>query len=276
MVIIFNYEKFFMTKIEEELRKLPDLSQTVFKLQKMQNNADVEISQVLEVLQENSFVVAKIMKMANSKLFGFSNKIDTLNNAVSLYGINFTISSAISESINNILNPNLSLYPITAERFFYLGDESTKLMLLWLKKNDLLLIEELIIPCFISKIGTLLISKLVNPKVKADFSFDIKQNPIRIFDLEKKYTGFSSFEITVMILENWKFNEKIIDIIKNIDNPKSKQSAVLAVLNIIFNPILPFSKDSLLEGLKLARKYNLDENRLKDAIEEFATLTKNN
>ena len=105
MVIIFNYEKFFMTKIEEELRKLPDLSQTVFKLQKMQNNADVEISQVLEVLQENSFVVAKIMKMANSKLFGFSNKIDTLNNAVSLYGINFTISSAISESINNILNP---------------------------------------------------------------------------------------------------------------------------------------------------------------------------
>ena len=71
--------------------------------------------------------------------------------------------------------------------------------------------------------------------------------------------------------------KKIIDIIKNIDNPKSKQSAVLAVLNIIFNPILPFSKDSLLEGVEImARKYNLDENRLKDAIEEFETLTKNN
>lgn len=66
MVIIFNYEKFFMTKIEEELRKLPDLSQTVFKLQKMQNNADVEISQVLEVLQENSFVVAKITNIFNN------------------------------------------------------------------------------------------------------------------------------------------------------------------------------------------------------------------
>lgn len=55
-----------MTKIEEELRKLPDLSQTVFKLQKMQNNADVEISQVLEVLQENSFVVAKITNIFNN------------------------------------------------------------------------------------------------------------------------------------------------------------------------------------------------------------------
>lgn len=32
----------------------------------MQNNADVEISQVLEVLQENSFVVAKITNIFNN------------------------------------------------------------------------------------------------------------------------------------------------------------------------------------------------------------------
>ena len=97
MVTIFNYEKFFMTKIQEELKKLPDLSQTVFKLQKMQNDADIEISQVLEVLEENSFVVAKIMKMANSKLFGFSNKIDTLNNAVSLYIIPQNVKTTFSK-----------------------------------------------------------------------------------------------------------------------------------------------------------------------------------
>lgn len=123
-----------MTKIQEIIEKLPDLSETVFKLQKMREQPDTEIVQVLDILEENRFIVAKIMKIANSKLFRFANRIDTLNNAVLLFGINFTTSVAISESINNSLIPKLNLYPITKEEFFQLSEKSTKLMMLWLKK----------------------------------------------------------------------------------------------------------------------------------------------
>lgn len=263
-----------MSKIEEVIKRLPDLPDSVFKLQKMRNDSTTEISEILEVLQDDPFIIAKIMELANSKLFGFTNKIESLNTAVSLYGINFTTASAIFELINNTFNPNLEIYKITKKRFFYLSEESIKLMLLWLKKSDLSTIENLMIPCFISKIGTCLISDLIDSENKNEFNFEINQNPIKISEIEKKFTRLSSSEITVMILEKWKFDEKTISLIRNIDNPNSKESAILKILNIIFNPVLPFSKEVLLESLKLTRKYNLDENKLKEAIEEFVILTK--
>lgn len=264
-----------MTKIQEIIEKLPDLSETVFKLQKMREQPDTEIVQVLDILEENRFIVAKIMKIANSKLFRFANRIDTLNNAVLLFGINFTTSVAISESINNSLIPKLNLYPITKEEFFQLSEKSTKLMMLWLKKDNLVLKEELITPCLISRIGTFLVSDLVQKEEHERFLLEIKENPTKVFQIEKKFTNFSSSEITAKMLEYWGFDEKLINIIKNIDNLNSKQSAILAVLNLIFNPISPFSKESILQGLTLADKFNLNPNRLKEAIEEFITLNRN-
>lgn len=143
------------------------------------------------------------------------------------------------------------------------------------KKDNLVLKEELITPCLISRIGTFLVSDLVQKEEHERFLLEIKENPTKVFQIEKKFTNFSSSEITAKMLEYWGFDEKLINIIKNIDNLNSKQSAILAILNLIFNPVSPFSKESILQGLTLADKFNLNPNRLKEAIEEFIALNKN-
>ncbi len=262
-------------KIEENIAKLPDLSEVVFKLFKIKKRDSFEINELITILEENNLVVAKIMKIANSKFFGFSHSVDTLHNAVSLYGINFTFSIAICEIINNTLNSNLNLYPITKKNYFYLDDQSLKLMLLWLQDDDIYLKEELLIPCLINRIGMFLLSDLIKIEEQNKFLSEIKKNPLKVSEIEYKYTGYSSSKITAMVLKKWSFDQKIINIIENIDKPNSKQSAILNVLNKIFNPVSPFNEDSILEGLKLANLYNLNINSLKKAIEEFFILTKN-
>lgn len=264
-----------MTNIEKIVTKIPNLSKVVLKLENLKKIDSFELVELIEVLQENQLAVSKIMKMANSKFFGFSNSIDSLHNAVSLYGFNFTISVAISEIINNTLIPNLDMYHSNKNDFFSLNEQSLKLMFLWLKKEELSLKEELIIPCLINKLGMFLTIDLIKPENQKVFIDEIKKNPLDISSIEKKIIGYTSFEITSIILEKWNFDIKTINIIKNIDNIDSKQSAILNVLSKIFNPLTPFTKESIMEGLKLADYYDLDVSSLKESIEEFFILLKN-
>lgn len=66
----------------------------------------------------------------------------------------------------------------------------------------------------------------------------------------------------------------MISLIKNVDNPNSKESYVLNILRRVFNPINSLSKDSIEESFILASKYNLDVNGLKIALQELISLTK--
>ena len=66
----------------------------------------------------------------------------------------------------------------------------------------------------------------------------------------------------------------MIYLIKNVDNPNSKESLVLNILRRLFNPINSLSKESIEEAFMLANKYDLDTNSLKNALQELISLTK--
>ena len=66
----------------------------------------------------------------------------------------------------------------------------------------------------------------------------------------------------------------MISLIKNVDNPNSKESLVLNILRRVFNPINSLSKESIEEACMLANKYDLDTNSLKNSLQELISLTK--
>ena len=267
-------KSYFMKRIEELIEQIPPLPKMVYNLLDIKKSDSFEISEVLEILEENHFVVSKIMKTVNSKLFRINTSIETLQNAISLYGINFISSLAIVECINSTLRPNLELYSISPKRFFELNEYSCKLMMLWLNKKDILFVEKLIIPAFIQVIGRFLVSNLVEIGKEYKFLFRLKNEPENIIEIEKEFTGFTSNELSLKILEKWNLDSDLISLIKNVDNPNSKESLVLNILRRLFNPINSLSKESIEEAFMLANKYDLDTNSLKNALQELISLTK--
>lgn len=203
-------KSYFMEKIEEIIEQIPPLPKMVYKLLQIKKSDSFEINEVLEILEENHFVVSKIIKTVNSRLFRMNTSIDTLHSAISLYGINFISSLAIIECINSTLRPNLELYPISPKRFFELNEYSCKLMMLWLNKKDILFVERLIIPAFIQSIGIFLVSNLVEIGKESKFLFKLKNEPENIIQIEKEFSGFTSNELSVKILEKWHLDSDLI------------------------------------------------------------------
>ena len=77
-----------------------------------------------------------------------------------------------------------------------------------------------------------------------------------------------------MILDIWNFDKNTIELIKNIDFPNNKDTKILHVIKTIFNVKEPFSKESILFGLKKAKEYELDEISLKKALQKLMILIK--
>ena len=227
------------------------------------------------MLEENHFVNTRILKMSNSKLFGFSNHVDTLSKALALYGINFTISVAIAQIMQDYIKLDLGLYNIKVRKFINLSEYSFKLMWLWVDDRDIILKEQLIIPCLIHELGKSFISSYLPAEEVGNFSSELTIHPHNISFIEKKFTSFSSSEITALILKQWKFDKKTIDIIENIDFPNSKATLILDVIKTIFNVTSPFSKESISLAVRKADNYDLDVEKLKKSLQELLVLIKN-
>ena len=258
-----------MLDINERIDKLPPLPNIIFKLQYIQNSNDHDHKKILELIEKDSFISTKILQMANSKLFGFNNSVKTVSKALNLYGTTFTIDIALSELIKNSIKVDLDIYNIQAKRFFDLSDYSCRLMLDWLDKEDISLKKRLIFPCLIHEIGKFIISSSLNENEKKEF-LQLSKESNDISSLERKFTGFSSSEVTSLLLKKWDFDKQLCEDVFYIDSAiNTKVSLILNVIKTIFNVNNPLSKQSIFLGMQKAKQYSLDDVKLQQCIEKI-------
>ena len=264
-----------MKEIEERIKQLPMLPDIIFDLQKLKDSNDFDTKKILDTLEENHFVPAKILQMANSKLFGFSHHVDTLSKALSLYGINFTVSIAIAQIIEDTVRLDFGLYNTKVRKYINLSKYSLKLMWLWIERKDILLKEQLIIPCLIHELGKSFISSSISSDKVASFVSELKNYPHNITFIEKKFTSYTSCEVTALILKHWNFDEKIVAIVNKIDLPNNKASCVLDVIKTACNPNSPLTTQSIELAIKKSDNYNLNTDKLKQSLDKLLNLIKN-
>lgn len=267
-----------MLDINEKIDKLPPLPNIIFKLQNIQNSDEHEHKKILELIEKDSFISTKILQMANSKLFGFNNSVKTVSKALNLYGTTFTIDIALAEVIKNSIKVDLDIYNIQAKRFFDLSDYSCRLMLDWLEHEDIQLKKRLIFPCLIHEIGKFIISSSLNENEKKEF-LQLSKESSDISSLERKFIGYSSSEVTSLLLKKWDFDEILCEDIFYIDSAiNTKISLILNVIKTIFNVNDPLSKQSVFLGIEKAKQYSLDHIKLKKCIDKILinSIPKNN
>jgi diguanylate cyclase (GGDEF)-like protein len=82
----------------KECRTLPSIPVVILEVLDLCQNDEVGIPEVTKVLIRDPALSAKVLKVANSPLYGVRSRITTLDRAISLLGINATLSLALSFS----------------------------------------------------------------------------------------------------------------------------------------------------------------------------------
>ncbi len=249
--------------ILSHIKNLPPLPKSVLEVQRITNEPNSSIKDLVKVIKDDPMITANLLKAANSPLYGFTKQIKTIDQAVSLFGMNTIKGFVISFAIRNTLKFDLSAYGISESQFHDVATKRNAIAINWyrLKREKLDIIAT---DSFLIDLGAVVISLYLISKDKAE-EFKKRLTPENRYDLEKEFTGFNTTQITAEIFKHWHFADELITPIANIDTPNDEYSKVMDVLRVMIDLLEP--KENIKKGLQKAQEYNLDVDALQIALD---------
>ncbi|MEA2049884.1 MAG: HDOD domain-containing protein, partial [Campylobacterota bacterium] len=242
--------------LSSKIDSLPPLPQTVIDLEEFKKSSNKDLDKLLSIIEQDPLIVATLLKVSNSAMFGFNNKVETASRAVNLLGVNFTLSIAFGSAIKNAFSTDLTAYNTSSDGFLRLANMSSNLLATWLGRVDNTLKEELLLPVFLLETGRFVLSSLAADHNKAKEFFEkIKQNPSDISKIETEYFNATSTQVTASIFKHWNLSDKLVTMIQysddldNCPNKYKKEAQVLNVVKTICNIIDPISDNFVEDGI---------------------------
>ncbi|WP_419770275.1 MAG: HDOD domain-containing protein [Candidatus Marinarcus sp.] len=261
----------------EKIDALPPLPRTILELEEFKRTPDKQPEVLLDIIRQDPLVVATILKIANSAMFGFKSSVETPNRAINLLGINFTLSIAFSTSIKNAIKTDLLAYGVNSNDFFEITNMSSTLLSSWVSQFDPYLKDELLLPTFLQETGKFLISDLIMEQNQKENFLNDLQTSEDIASVERKYLSTTTSEVTACIFRRWNLHEKLINSIEFVDNIQTcphehiTDSKILNIIKTICNIEDPLSQASIFQGLEKAKSFGFDTIQLEEAIKQVQT-----
>jgi len=260
----------------KKIDSLPPLPKTILDLEEFKKSSNKDLDVLLKILEQDPLIIATLLKVSNSAMFGFNNKVENAARAIHLLGVNFTLSIAFGSAIKNAFNTDLQAYDMTADGFMKLSNTTATLIKEWIGKVDNTLKEELLLPAFLSETGRFVLAGVAAEKHLAEeFHQKIQNNPFDIDAIEKEYFGACSTQVTSSIFKHWNLSEKLVETIAYVDHIDScpskykKEAQILNVATLICNVTNPLSDEFAEAGIKKAESFGLETKFLKKAIEKL-------
>ena len=257
----------------EEINSLPALPSSVIELEKYKSVGNTDIEKLTAIIEKDPLMIVTILKIANSNMFGFKNRVETLNRAINLLGINFTISIAIGSAIQNTINSNLLAYAVKNEDFLFCSALASNIINTWVSNINFDLKNELLLPAFLQEAGKFIISQVIQKNRRTEeFLVELEETKDTTF-CEKKYTGYSCARITANIFKQWNISPNIIIPIAFTDDIEScplefkEKAQILEIIKILCDIRYPLSDENIHKALEKVALYNFDVEHFLNSID---------
>jgi len=207
-----------------ELPPLSDIARVVHSLYE-DGAENVNILKLVKAIESDAVLSANILHMINAPYYGFSRKIASVSQAVTLFGTNLIYGLVLNYAIHSTVKANVRPYGLSNDRFNAICHMQSALMSQWYSKIDLHHAQYLTPLALIMESGKLVVSREVVKagKIK-EFAEGIK-NAETTTSYEHEVFGSSSYYVSGLLFEHWNMEPLYVDILKGLDyeHPSASQ-----------------------------------------------------
>ena len=260
-------------EILKKIKQLPPLPESAMKIEAVYQNPDSNFNDMVKILERDPLLTADILKAANSPLYGFSREINAISQAVGLFGMGTVRGFALASIVKKSFSLDLSPYGISDDMFSALSKKQHGLMTAWCLRKENKLLGVLSPAAFLVEIGKVLIAQQIIADGKQEAFRDALLEFGDVEAAERKIVGVDTPEVSATIFSQWKFEDKLVDVIRNCQNPeKAKEedqrpAKILQVVRVAV-PINGVITDASVSAAKeLITQYDLDMESFDKAIE---------
>jgi HD-like signal output (HDOD) protein len=256
----------------DSIKSLPPLPKTVIDMQRVCNDPNSSIHDLVKTVEHDPMIVANLLKAANSPLYSLRREITNVAQAVSLFGMSMTRSIGVGNSVRKLLNVDMEPYGISSERFAEISSMQAVLAQKWYMQVDRAKADKLFLAAFLQETGKIVIaSDIIQEDLTTNFKSDIEV-AIDISIVERNYVEATTAEVTAAIFTHWNFDREFVQMIEHTDAPDKapdelkELSAVLSVIKTVMPINDPLSERAVIQGVKKAEAAGLNSTALQNAI----------
>ena len=241
------------------IESLPPLSATLMKLRDACSKEEVSLKEVASIIETDPFLMANIIKFANSPLYGASRQVTTILQATTMFGVKTIKGLAIASAIKAQFEVDLQPYGIKTCDFVNTANLKSSFILEWYnKKRDLL---DILVPlAFLMHIGMVLIARVIK-----EFHTDLQMlNFMELQALEKEAVSFNQLEVLGLLFEHWAFETTMLDVIQELNNISTNKDFIadfflpLKAINLLIDPYKSATKEQIDNTRIFISNNNLD------------------
>lgn len=228
--------KLTLESLLSDVSSVPSLPHLYTRLDETINHPRSSIADIAKVLSEDQGLAARILKLANSPLFGYFSKIDTITQAVTIIGIQQVRDLALAISVIGLFK-GLPEDLITMEMFWRhsIGTALAARVLAASQREANL--ERFFVAGILHDIGRLLLFTKIPDICRAMIARSAAENRC-LFAIEREELGFDHADVGGVLLRNWKLPLRVAEPVEyhhrcNQAGQFPRESAVLHCADII-------------------------------------------
>ena len=205
-----------MSKINnlfEQLHRVPQIPEVVRMLINQFYDPNVEIKDIAKNVEKEQIISLKVLRLVNSAYFSLPKKINSIEEAVVMLGLNqmkiLVIASGIVSTVPEIENFNI--------KQFWLNSFCTATYAKWLATKAHCDEDIAFTAGLISGLGTILIH-LGQTKEAAEIELHINEGHPRPF-VERMRLGYTSQDVTAELCRQWNFSDELVTTVAQCGEP---------------------------------------------------------
>ncbi|WP_456382856.1 HDOD domain-containing protein [Hydrogenimonas sp.] len=265
-------------KIIKKIKSLPPLPESVNRIREICDNPEGTIKELIPIIKEDPIFTANILKAANSPLYGFSRQINSIDQAVALFGMGTIQGFAISYAIRKNFPIDLSLYGSSYDRLLEVSSLQNALTIQWGKRQVQTHQAEMMTLSLLMELGKPIVSIVITEEGKSETfkaALKGKETAEEIAAVEKEFLGITGEWIAALMFKHWQFSEAMIEIMRYLDTPDKaperlvKHTRILHVVKEAIPFVHPLCEPCVQSAYEKADRFGLDAETLHETIEKI-------
>lgn len=222
----------FHERVRRELLQgtelIPSLPEVVVKILRLSNDRNAGLADFEECLRADAPLVARLLKVVNSPFYGFSRKITSVKDAVSVLGTRGVRSLVLAAGASGYLERNYACYGHDT-RGLWKHSVAVAAAAQRIGKAlgaDSACREELFVAGLLHDIGKILLGPFL-----VDLGEDVSQHPEETVAVEQALLGTDHQEAGALITERWNLSAMVVDVVRwhhaGADGPHVREAAIV-------------------------------------------------
>ncbi len=216
--------------IETAVENLQPIPQVALKILRLLDEENYNVKDIALEVRKDQVISAKILQLCNSSLFGIRRKIESLDDALIILGLNMLVKIVVTTSVKQYYKQSSSGYSLCKGGLFHHAIGSAYIAEKIAKKIKGIPQGAAFTAGLLHDIGIVILDQYF--ETATPFFYRELQNHKTILATEKKVFGITHAEAGYKLAKKWNFPDILSDSIKHHHNPESSPSNKVLV-NII-------------------------------------------